>query len=240
MPPTPSTVVHDEVARADAARVGRRALVVIAGDDVYEDLFTASCELQDLLASLGFVARVRIGTAALQEVRRGELVVLYTAGAPVVGAQLDALRSAVESGGGLVSIHSSVLPQGDDYDRLAGVVFRSHGPLPHEGDIVLRVEHGHPLAPDLAGVDGAVIAHEHYRTELLPGVRVAVWRDAPYGPEPLLTANRVGRGRVCWVQFGHDMAAWDEPAVRSMVGAAVDWADPDGAADLPHGTGNED
>jgi type 1 glutamine amidotransferase len=208
---------------------------VIAGDDVYEDLFTASCELQDLLVARGLVARVRIGIAALEEASCDDLIVLYTAGAVIDGVPLRALRAAVESGAGLVSVHSSVLPQNDSFDRLAGVVFRSHGPLPHSGDVRLRVDHAHPLAPAVADVDGAVVGHEHYRTATLPGVRALVWRDAPYGPEPLMTTNRVGRGRVCWVQFGHDMAAWGDPAVRKLIDAAASWA-----ADLPQARENED
>ena len=231
MSPRPSNVVPD----VTDPTTPRRALVVIAGNDVYEDLFTASCELQDLLADLGFVTRIRLGAAALVDSRSDELIVLYTAGAVIDGPRLLALRSAVEAGGGLVSIHSTVVPQGESFDRLAGVVFRSHGPLPHSGDVALRVEHRHPLAPVLAGVDGAVVAHEHYRTETAPGVRVAVWREAQYGSEPLMTTNRVGRGRVSWVQFGHDMAAWGEPAVRSLVTAAANWA-----ADLPSARENED
>ncbi len=232
MPPTSSpALVGDVAARLEP----RRALVVVAGDDVYEDLFTASDVLQDLLAALGLVAPVRFGTAALEKVRADELVVLYTAGAHLKTVQSEALRCALESGGGLVSLHSTVLPQGDAFDRLAGVVFRSHGPRPHSGDVVLHVDHGHPLAPMLAGVEGSVVPHEHYRTEMMPGVRVAVWRDAPYGAEPLMTTHRAGRGRVCWVQFGHGMAAWGEPAVRTIVTAAMSWA-----ADLPSARENED
>jgi hypothetical protein len=219
MPPTSASVASAAATR----RAHNRALVVIAGDDVYEDLFTASCELQDLLVARGLVARVRIGIAALEEASCDDLIVLR------------ALRAAVESGAGLVSVHSSVLPQNDSFDRLAGVVFRSHGPLPHSGDVRLRVDHAHPLAPAVADVDGAVVGHEHYRTATLPGVRALVWRDAPYGPEPLMTTNRVGRGRVCWVQFGHDMAAWGDPAVRKLIDAAASWA-----ADLPQARENED
>jgi type 1 glutamine amidotransferase len=74
-----------------------------------------------------------------------------------------------------------------------------------------------------AGLDEFELTHEHYRVELADDLDVVAWRDAPYGTEPLVAVQRYGEGRVCFVQFGHDLRVWDEPAVRGIVTNAAVW-----------------
>jgi type 1 glutamine amidotransferase len=38
-----------------------------------------------------------------------------------------------------------------------------------------------------------------------------------------VTAHRYGRGRVCYVQFGHDLRAWASTGVRAIVAGAARW-----------------
>ena len=56
-----------------------RALVVINGDDVYEDLFSAGLKLAEILSVAGFAARTTMGTARLADRAAVGLLVLYTA-----------------------------------------------------------------------------------------------------------------------------------------------------------------
>lgn len=44
------------------------------------------------------------------------------------------------------------------------------------------------------------------------------------GREPVAYRRQVGRGRVCYLQLGHDMRAWDDPPVRDFVTRAAAWA----------------
>lgn len=207
-----------------AERRPRRASVVIGGDDVYEDLFTASCELQELCTEAGFVARVRFGAACLRETDGDDLVVLYTAGGLFDGDEQSALSAAIASGTGLLSIHSTALPRHGALDELTGVVFDSHGPEPHADRFTVHIDPEHPLFAGTSVPRCFDIDHEHYRTSVAAGTRVAAWRDIPYGREPLVLTRNEGDGRVCWVQFGHDMRVWGEPAVRAIVLAAVRWS----------------
>lgn len=196
------------------------AQVVIAGDDVYEDLFTASVELQDLLAGAGFVTRVRVGTAVFAHPIDVDLIVLYRASGAFTAAEQRGLMDAVAAGAGLLAIHSTAFFEPSaDLLGLIGTRYLDHGPVPHESRFPVAFAE-HPVS---AGVEPFELTHEHYRVEIVDGVDVVAWRDAPYGTEPLVTAHEYGAGRVCFVQFGHDLRVWDEPGVRSIVGNAAAW-----------------
>jgi type 1 glutamine amidotransferase len=196
------------------------AQVVIAGDDVYEDLFTASVELQDLLASAGFVTRVRMGTGLFAHPLTDDLIVLYRAAGSFTTAEQRGLADAVAAGAGLLAIHSTAVFAGDtDLLALFGARYVGHGPQPHESRF--RVELApHPVT---AGLDPFELTHEHYRTELADDAEIVAWREAPYGSEPLVVVHEYGAGRVCFVQFGHDLRMWDEPGVRDTVMNAAAW-----------------
>ncbi|WP_431280373.1 ThuA domain-containing protein [Leifsonia poae] len=102
---------------------------------------------------------------------------------------------------------------------LFGARFVDHGPQPHESRF--RVDFTrHPVT---AGLDPFELTHEHYRTQLADDVEVVAWREAPDGPEPVVVAHEYGAGRVCFVQFGHDMRMWDEPGMRAIVMNAAHW-----------------
>jgi type 1 glutamine amidotransferase len=198
----------------------RTAQVVIAGNDVYEDLLTASVELQDLLASAGFVTRVRMGTALFAQPLDEDVIVFYRAAGSFTEAEQRGLADAVAAGTGLLAIHSTAVFDVDpDLLALFGARYAEHGPAPHESRFRVELAE-HPVT---AGLDPFELTHEHYRTELADGAQVVAWRDAPYGAEPLVVAHEYGAGRVCFVQFGHDLRMWDEPGVRETVSNAAAW-----------------
>jgi type 1 glutamine amidotransferase len=198
----------------------RTASVVIAGDDVYEDLFTASVELQDLLSSAGFVTSVRLGTARFAHPIDDDLVVLYRAAGTFTAAERRGLAEAVAARTGLLVVHSSAVFDDDpELLVLLGARYLDHGPQPHESRFPVEfAEHA-----VTAGIALFALTHEHYRVEIADGAQVIGWRRAPYGREPLVVVNEFGEGRVCFVQFGHDQRAWAEPGVRGIIAAASGW-----------------
>lgn len=211
------------------------AVVVLNGDDVYEDLFSAGLKLQELLAGLGFITRTAMGTAALAALaeRAADLIVLYAAMGYFPPARQAALAEAVSAGAGLLAVHASnVFPSAEgrldeDYRQAFGLIgsrYVSHGPRPHESRFRVEFCPDHVLTPDRGDSGPLEITHEHYRVELAPGTEVVAWRQADAGPEPILHVREHGRGRVCYLQLGHDMRTWDDPSVRDLITRAALWA----------------
>jgi hypothetical protein len=207
-----------------------RALVVINGDDVYEDLFSAGLKLAEILSVAGFAARTTMGTARLADRAAAGLLVLYTALGDFPAAQQSALAAAVKSGAGLLAVHASNVFPGTEAEpdpayriahQLIGSRYVSHGPPPHESRFQVETDQCHPVTRS-TGPFG--ITHEHYRIETADDAEVIAWRRTPAGREPVAYTRREGRGRVCYLQLGHDMRAWDDPPVREIVTRAARWA----------------
>jgi type 1 glutamine amidotransferase len=210
---------------------GASALIVICGDDVYEDLFTASLELQDILIAEGFVARVRMGlSGAVAEADREDLIVLYRAMGEFPPAHQAALAEVVRGGAGLLALHSSNVFGSIDGEldesyrtafELIGSRYVSHGEPPHESRFTIRLG-GMDVVTN--GIEPFELTHEHYRIETRPAVDVVAWRATGHGAEPLVHLSSLGDGRVCYIQFGHDMRVWREPSVRQIIARSAEWA----------------
>jgi uncharacterized protein len=226
-------LVTSRVTRSEASGQRPSALVVINGDDVYEDLFTAGLKLADILASAGFAARTAMGTGRLDRHSVPGLIVLYTALGCFPPPRQAALAGIVRSGAGLVAIHSSnvfpgpVTQPGSRYRtayQLIGSRFTSHGPAPHESRFLVKTDQRHPVTRNLSPFE---ITHEHYRIQTAGDVRVIAWRQALGRREPIAYVRRAGRGRVCYLQLGHDMRVWDDPPVRELFVRVARWARPE-------------
>jgi type 1 glutamine amidotransferase len=203
----------------------RTATVVLGGDDVYEDLFGAGIELQDLLAAEGLATRVRVGCGSLRDrADAGDAVIaLYRAAGDLGPAERRGLREAVARGAGLLAIHSTAYDEDGDRDdsltALIGARYLDHGPTPHESRFAVQLA-AHSVTEGIAPFE---LEHEHYRLAVRPDAEVLAWRQAPYGREPLVTVRRYGAGRVCYLQFGHDLRAWAASGVRALVAGAARW-----------------
>lgn len=220
----------------------RTATVVVSGDDVFEDLFTAAVALQSLLTAEGFAARTALGTAVFEDagaqIAHDDLIVLYTAAGRFTAEQRRKLAQAVHDGAGLIAVHSTNLPGealpdagGDPLLDLIGSRYISHGPPPHESRFRVRLDAGHEVTAGIAPFD---VTHEHYRVETAADARILAWRRAEGGTgtravapgrdEPLMHVRSHGAGRVCYLQLGHDLRIWGEPPVRRLVRRAARWA----------------
>jgi uncharacterized protein len=198
----------------------KSALLLITGDDVYEDIFTAVRELAGLLGEAGFVPTVGVGVQRLAT--RTDLVVLYTAAGLLGPAAQRELERHVEAGTGLVAFHASnVLAPDAPLADLLGSRFAGHGPRPHESRYRVEFDAGHELVRGLRPFE---ITHEHYALQLSAPAQVVAWRVTGERREPLVHVREKGAGRVCYVQFGHDMRSWGEPGVREIARRAARWA----------------
>jgi uncharacterized protein len=202
------------------------ALAVIGGDDVYEDLFTASAKLAGLAVEAGLATRTSMGTERLtQAAAEADLVLLYTAMGSFPGPAQDALAAAVRAGTGLIAVHSANVfptragvldPAFQRAFALIGSRYASHGPPPHESRFTVQTDQGHPLTRGLGDFE---ITHEHYHLELAADVRVVARR----GAEAVAHVREEGRGRVAYVQLGHDMRVWDDQKARALMTRCIDW-----------------
>jgi hypothetical protein len=206
------------------------ALVAIGGDDVYEDLFTASRKLADLTTGAGLATRTSMGTGRLAGAAGYDLVVLYTAMGSFPGPAQAGLAAAVQAGTGLIAVHSAnVFPARDGgldpaYEQafaLIGSRYASHGPVPHESRFTVRTDPEHPVTRGLADFE---VSHEHYHLETAADVTVVAWREGADGSEPVAHVREEGRGRVAYVQLGHDMRVWDDPKARALMTRCIGWA----------------
>jgi type 1 glutamine amidotransferase len=200
---------------------------VIAGDDVYEDLFGVAGALQSLLVAEGFAARVAMGLgrfASPGTTAGDDLVVICSAVGEFTAAAQRGLTTSVRNGLGAIFIHATaVLDEQDDAEAVAlvGARYESHGPHPHHSRFRVELDGAHPIS---AGILPFEIDHEHYRLRVAPEAAPVAWRDAEHGREPLLTARELGAGRVCYLQLGHDARAFAEPEVATLFRRAADWA----------------
>ncbi|HEY1701291.1 MAG TPA: ThuA domain-containing protein [Trebonia sp.] len=204
-------------------------MIIITGDDVYEDLFSAGVKLAEILSAAGYTARCAMGTARLAD-SAADLVVLYSALGSFPPGTQAALDSAVRSGTGLLAVHASNVFPGDQFGphpgyetarQLIGSRFESHGPPPHESTFTVETDQGHPVT---RGIGPFPVRHEHYHLELAADAREVAWRRTPDGREPIAYVRQHDRGRVCYLQLGHDMRSWDDPPVREIVTNAARWA----------------
>jgi type 1 glutamine amidotransferase len=200
---------------------------VIAGDDVYEDLFGVASALQSLLVAEGFAARVGMGLgrfASAASMAGDDLVVICSAVGEFTAAAQRGLAASVAAGLGAIFIHATaVLDEKDGADAIAlvGARYLSHGPQPHDSRFRVLLDPAHPIASGLSPFD---IDHEHYRLSVAPDAATVAWRAAEHGAEPLLLAREVGAGRVCYLQLGHDASAFAEPQVARLFRRAAQWA----------------
>lgn len=185
--------------RSEADRRPPAALAVINGDDVYEDLFTAATKLADILVSAGFATRAATGTGRLDQ----DLMVA------------DLIGTGSRTGPG---------PDHRTVCRLIGSRSVSHGPESHESRFLVETDQRRSVTRRLAPFE---ITHGHDHIETAADVRVIAWRRAAARREPVAHVWRAGRGRVCYLQLGHDTRARDDPPVRAFVIRAARWARPE-------------
>jgi uncharacterized protein len=205
----------------------KTAAVVINGDDVYEDLFTAGLKLQEILTAEGFVTQTIMGS---HQNDQQDLLVLYTALGYFPPQRQAALADTVKNGTGLLALHASNVFPGsggplDEHYRVAfdliGSRYYSHGPRPHESRFRVETRQDHEVTRGLSSFE---ITHEHYQVETTASAEMVAWRQTAAGREPIAHVRQHGRGRVCYLQLGHDMRAWDDPPVRQLVIRAARWA----------------
>jgi len=144
----------------------------------------------------------------------------------------------IESGGGLVAVHSAVVKgkNTEALDKLIGCRFLSH---PNACPVTVQPLKPHPVTE---GVELFRETDEHYKIEIItPDVDVLLasyspqqgeeskYQEDPYYNTPAAIypagyARAQGNGRVCVLTPGHTPAMWSNPQFQRLLFNALKWA----------------
>lgn len=186
-----------------------------------------SSSMSSLLTPAGFDldARFDLDTVHSRDSFDCGTVVLFTcfdAGAPdgFTDAQIDALCSWVNAGGGLLAIHSvaTAARHNTRLKALIGGSFISHPPKARF--IADPVQDSHPI---IQGVEPFTVEDELYLTDVDSSVRVHLTAQHEGRPQPLAWSRTQGLGRVVYFALGHDESAWGLAAYQKIVVQSIGW-----------------
>ena len=205
-----------------------------------------------LVAWLRRLPGVRVHVVhSVEAVRRLQLeryatMLFYFHTAHISDEALSRIEQFVESGGGLVAVHSASASFKDSsaYTALLGGRFLHHGPiLPYEvrqtssrgsfagGGSSEQHVAANPgqgaaphLAPDFREMPGFTITDELYIHEYDPDNFVHFVVDTEDGPEPVVWSRLHGTGRVFYLAPGHRAESVRHPAVRNILRLGIRWA----------------
>ncbi|MCL2410236.1 MAG: ThuA domain-containing protein [Treponema sp.] len=144
----------------------------------------------------------------------------------------------VENGGGLVAVHSGVVPGKNTtmLDHLVGCRFLGH---PNASPVTVQPLKPHPVTE---GVSLFREPDEHYKIEIITddadillasyspaqGDETKYQEDSYYNaPEAIHTAGYVrnqGKGRVCALTPGHTLEVWHNVQFQRLLANALEWA----------------
>ena len=139
----------------------------------------------------------------------------------------DAITAHVDSGRGLLGIHTAAICFDDwpGWGKLLGGAWRwgrsSHPPL---GNATVRIDDAaHPITRALPGF--TTIDEVYGGLDLEPDVQPLMHATAggEAGWQPMLWAREVGRGRVAFDALGHDAAALTHDTHRRILARAALW-----------------
>ncbi|MCU1524419.1 MAG: glycosyl hydrolase [Microbacteriaceae bacterium] len=219
----------------EAQSTSKRAMIIVAGDDVDHDLLSAAPYFTKLAGEAGFVTRQAAGMQRFVEpfktTSSQDIFVLYKAGGEFSPAQQLELGKWVHEGRGLLAIHCSNV-MGDvgpdapgsfrTFFELLGNRYLSHGPGHHQGRHTIEIVAEHPIT---AGVTDFELFDEYYEFELADDdIQVLAQRHRADGEIiPVLYTREVGEGRVVYLALGHDFRSWGEPSFQRLVRQAMAW-----------------
>jgi type 1 glutamine amidotransferase len=186
-----------------------------------------SSRMTSWLTPAGFVVGARYGLTPFESPDSfdcGTLVLFTCFDAQALDgptdAQIEALCSWVDAGGGLLAIHSAATTarHSASLKELIGGSFRSHPPKAKF--IAEPVLDSHPIVRDL---EPFAVEDELYLTDVDSSVRVHLTAQYEGAAQPLVWSRTQGNGKVVYFALGHDESAWDLAAYRKIVAQSIAW-----------------
>jgi uncharacterized protein len=172
-------------------------------------------------------------------------LVLYIHHRHISPAALDALEGFVQSGGGLLGVHSATasFKQSQRYFELIGGRFSGHGKVgwvevqPGQPQLALRsgqapnpttwheglAARNEGVNDPFEGIGGFNVRDELYLHELQPGITVHFTSRHIDRDVPVIWTYHYGQGRVCYASPGHRAASFLNPVYRQILIRGLDW-----------------
>jgi len=140
--------------------------------------------------------------------------------AALTAAEVDAFRTFVHGGGGVLAVHSATASYKPSlgYFEVLGGRFVGHGPVE---TIDIRPARAHD--PIFEGIPAFTVRDELYLHELQPDIDVHFEADHQGKTVPVVWTRTVGKGRVCYTCPGHRAASMQHESVREVLRRGLKW-----------------
>ena len=150
-----------------------------------------------------------------------DAVLLYANYESITPGQEKALLDFVNSGKGLVAVHSAAecFKNSPAYVRLVGGELDKHGAATFTAAVV-KQDH-----PAMQGIGPFEATDETYSFKNLTADRVVLMeRSEGASREPVTWVRNQGKGRVFYTAYGHDEKTWKQPEFWALIRNGIVWA----------------
>ncbi|MBF9254608.1 ThuA domain-containing protein [Pontibacter sp. 172403-2] len=148
-------------------------------------------------------------------------LIIYANYDSLPAAQEQALKQFVESGNGLIPLHSATgcFKNSDWYIKTVGGQFKSHGTGNFTAEIVNTT---HPVMQGISEFDTWDETYVHQKIN--PDMTVLMERVEGNTHEPYTWVRNQGKGRVFYTAYGHNDSTWTNPEFMELVENGIMWA----------------
>ncbi|MBU2510200.1 ThuA domain-containing protein [bacterium] len=148
------------------------------------------------------------------------VVVLYFHRKEISDSALKALESFVESGGGLLALHSASasFKQNNRYFKLLGGRFTNHGRISS-----FKVEPESDQGEIFQNITGFETRDELYIHQYTEDITVHFSTETDDHREPVVWTRKLSKGKIVYFSLGHCASVWKHPNVKSIMYQGLDW-----------------
>ncbi|MEJ7692682.1 PVC-type heme-binding CxxCH protein [Daejeonella sp.] len=148
-------------------------------------------------------------------------LIIYANHDTISSSQEAALKNFVESGKGLIPLHSAAgcFKNSEWYVKTLGGQFASHG----NGSFIARINNkSHPVTKGLTEFETTDETYVHQKIN--PDITVLMERVDGTKREPYTWVRTQGQGRVFYTAYGHDDNTWKKSEFLKLVTNGILWA----------------
>ncbi|MEX2529883.1 MAG: PVC-type heme-binding CxxCH protein [Gemmatimonadota bacterium] len=200
-----------------------RLQVLFLGDDGHHEPYERAKAILPVLAGNGIDMFYTADPVDLnaENLSRYHALMFYNNQSQISNAQVGALYDFVESGGGLVVLHSAsaAFQNSEEYIRLVGGAFKAHGAGTFSTE---RVEPGHPALQGVPVIESWDETYVHTKHNPVGRTVLEVRREGSHA-EPWTWVRDQGDGRVFYSAWGHDERTWTNEAFQRLLVQGTRW-----------------